>query len=123
MGRSGVGQGLMLLGGRAVFPGLLGAPECFRAGPMGRDEAQQGAGGVTEELRAEERLSAAPMASRSQPPSPSPSPQPLPTLGRAGCSRSLRGIARLPSLQVSLVFLFLGHRLPELKVHLTGVNI
>ena len=109
-----MGQGLRLLGGRAVFPGPLGAPECFRADPMGRDEAQKGAGGVTEELRQRRGCAWDALVE------PAALPEPLPTLGRAGHSRSLRGIARLPSLQVSLVFLFLGHRLPELKVTSLG---
>lgn len=41
----------MLLGGRAMFQGHRGASEGFRAGPMGRDKAQQGGGGGIEELR------------------------------------------------------------------------
>ena len=99
-----------------MFPGPLGAPECFRAGPMGRDEAQQGAGGATRELR--QRRGCAQEPSQSQPPSPSPSP-----LLAGPVTPGPQGHRQAPLPPGFPGVSFLGHRLPELKVHLTGVNI
>lgn len=81
-------------------------------GPTGRDEAQQGAGGAAEELKTEGRLCQG----------CSPRAPPHSWLGPVtpGASGALPAT---PFLQVSPMFLFWGHRLLELKVHLTGINI
>lgn len=95
-----------------MAPGPLGAPEGLRAVPMGSDEAQQGAGGALEELRTEGRLCTG------CPPRAPPYSWPGRSLQepQGHCQHP-------PFLQVSLMFLFWGHRLLELKVHLTGINI
>lgn len=99
-----------------MFPGPLGAPECFRAGPMGRDEAQQGAGGATGELRQRRGCAQDALAE------PAALPEPLPTLGRP-VTPGPQGHRQAPLPPGFPGGSFLGHRLPELKVHLTGVNI
>ena len=100
-----------------MFPGPLGAPECFRAGPMGRDEAPEGCRRGDRGAEAEERLCMGRPRGASRPPRAPPNSWP----GRSLQEPQGHHQAPLPPGFPGVSFF--GAQAAGAEGHLTGVNI